>query len=453
MLDVIIIGAGPAGSVTATLLRRLGFEVEIWERTPFPRHRIGESLPPRAVALLRHLGLKIDDFAVMEGHTSIWGTAEPHRAVFQEGYGLQVERERFDQMLLEQSGCGIHFGKVASGLIKEKDRVVGVRSTEGETRARYIVMATGPGKATRHLRQSAIFGYWRNSKHPEGSQANDTIIEAFPDGWVWSLRLASDQRNVTVVFDSPGTSYLEAIRQTSFVRQMLEGAELISRPVGCDASWQCVDSFAEAGVLHVGDSGSVIDPLSSQGVYKAMCAAMSAAVVINTCIKKPELENSALDFYNEEERRTYDGYSAGSVATFRNEQRWPDRPFWKTRHDLKAWDIQPRVFSTELAHAIETGKDSSIVLGNAPGTGVAKRPTMSGTFIELAEYVVSAVFQYGYRGAHASTILRIHRSLAQPKPLHALLAELRSRDVSGLLKVIAYMYREGLISAGAPNGV
>src|SRR5215471_11724396 len=175
MIDVIVVGAGPAGSVTAALLRRLGYHVEIWERTTFPRHRIGESLPPRAVALLQHLKLHAEGFAVMEGHTSIWGSEKPHRAVFEEGYGLQVDRDRFDQLLLDQSAVTAQFGKACTGIVRDAGRVIGVRSNDGETHARFVVVATGPGKAERQLRQSATYGYWRNSKHPEGSQANDTI--------------------------------------------------------------------------------------------------------------------------------------------------------------------------------------------------------------------------------------------------------------------------------------
>ena len=191
MVDVIVVGAGPAGSVTAALLNRLGYRVEIWERDSFPRHRIGESLPPRTIALLQHLGFDTPGFAVMEGHTSIWGSPEPHRAVFENAYGLQVERDRFDEMLLQQSGATVQFGRSATGLLRDGERVTGVQFSAGEVPCRFVVMATGPGKGIRDLKQSAIYGYWRNSRHPEGSQANDTIIEAFPDGWVWSLRLSS----------------------------------------------------------------------------------------------------------------------------------------------------------------------------------------------------------------------------------------------------------------------
>src|SRR5262245_28733809 len=221
MVDVIVVGAGPAGSVTAALLSRLGYRVEIWERDNFPRHRIGESLPPRTIALLQHLGFDTPGFAVMEGHTSIWGSSEPHRAVFENAYGLQVERDRFDEMLLRQSGATAQFRRSATGLVREGQRVVGVQFSTGEVSCRVVVMATGPvgpSKVIRDLKQSAIYGYWRNSRHPEGSQANDTIIEAFPDGWVWSLRLSSGARNVTVLFDQAGLRYEDAIRQTTFVR-------------------------------------------------------------------------------------------------------------------------------------------------------------------------------------------------------------------------------------------
>jgi flavin-dependent dehydrogenase len=448
MVDVIVVGAGPSGSVTAALLARLGHLVEIWERESFPRHRIGESLPPRTIALLTHLGFDTPGFAVMEGHTSIWGSAEPHRAVFENAHGLQVERDRFDEMLLRQSGVAVQFGRSATGFLRDGQRISGVRSSAGDVRCRFVVMATGPvgpGKASRDLKQSAIYGYWRNSRHPEGSQANDTIIEAFPDGWVWSLRLSSGARNVTVLFDKGGLRYEEAIQKTTFVRGLIESADLIAKPTGCDASWQRTEVFAQPGMLRVGDAASVIDPLSSQGVYKALCSAVTAATVINTCLEKPEMESAALDFYNAEERRAYDGYSAGGVASFRAEQRWPDQPFWKTRHSLSLWDIKPREFSRDVANAIETGRAGDLRLQNASGTRVAQRATMSGPFITLANYVVSATFDYGYRGPHAATMLDIHCALAQPKTVKDLVAGSKRTGSSTLLKVIAYMYREGLI--------
>ena len=103
------------------------------------------------------------------------------------------------------------------------------------------------------------------------------------------------------------------------------------------------------------------------------------------------------------------------------------------------------MFSADVAVAIETGKAGDLKLRNAFGTGIAKRATITGPFIDLAEYLVSATFDYGYRGPYASTIIQVHQSLAQPKTMKDLIAEVKGTDASTLLKVIAYMYREGLI--------
>ncbi|MBO6904625.1 MAG: tryptophan 7-halogenase, partial [Parvibaculum sp.] len=60
MPDVVIIGAGPAGSVAAALLASAGFEVEVLERAHFPRFSIGESLLPQAMEWLAEADLLRD---------------------------------------------------------------------------------------------------------------------------------------------------------------------------------------------------------------------------------------------------------------------------------------------------------------------------------------------------------------------------------------------------------
>ena len=56
--DVIIIGAGPAGSTAALLLARQGFDVIVLEKSKFPRFHIGESILPRNFPLVQELGLE-----------------------------------------------------------------------------------------------------------------------------------------------------------------------------------------------------------------------------------------------------------------------------------------------------------------------------------------------------------------------------------------------------------
>ena len=59
MIDVLVIGGGPAGSTAATLLARKGFSVTILERERFPRFQVGESLLPYNNDLFARLGVAV----------------------------------------------------------------------------------------------------------------------------------------------------------------------------------------------------------------------------------------------------------------------------------------------------------------------------------------------------------------------------------------------------------
>lgn len=475
--DILVVGAGPAGTVTAALLQRLGCTVEVWERLRFPRFRIGESLPPRTIGLLRHLGFdsatSTRHFAVMEGHTSLWGSGEPRRAVFPEGFGLQVERSLFDQLLAEQSAARIHFGRDTTQLIREGGAIVGARfrgpDSEGEQRFRFVIVAGGGGSGRRlardpkvDLHQVAVYAYWAGSNFPEGSQANDTVIEALPDGWVWSLRLASGLRNVTLVCGEASAGeiaagrdgfYQKAVDSTTFVRRALSGARMSTPVETCGASWLRSESYGEPGMLLVGDAATTVDPLSSQGVYKALCSAVTAAAVANTCLKSPKLSGVSLNYFDEEEKRAYDGYAAGSIATFRAEQRWPDRPFWRQRHALSAWDhlvhpAEPSPVISELARSIETGRANDLMLATADGVRVEKRAFIEGSLIAVADCVVTDRTPQGYKGPHAAVIADLAGQFKGGRTIGKVLEAAAS---SRLLPIVAYMCREGLIRRGSAS--
>ena len=55
--DVVVIGGGPGGSTTATMLARQGWQVLLLERERFPRDHIGESLLPASIPVLEELGV------------------------------------------------------------------------------------------------------------------------------------------------------------------------------------------------------------------------------------------------------------------------------------------------------------------------------------------------------------------------------------------------------------
>src|SRR3954467_14737131 len=110
--DVLVIGAGPAGSVAAALLRQQGRQVLVIEREQFPRFSIGESLLPQSMAYLEQAGMLqagveagfqfkngaafmrdgcYTDFDFRDKHSAGWGTT------------YQVQRADFDNILAREA--------------------------------------------------------------------------------------------------------------------------------------------------------------------------------------------------------------------------------------------------------------------------------------------------------------------------------------------------------------
>src|SRR5205807_6660475 len=112
----LVIGGGPACAISALTLNKLGHEVELFEREAFPRHRIGESLLPGTLSILKRLGLqeKLDaaGFLRKPSATFLWGQDQPpytfsfataRPAEWIMDHAIQVYREEFDALLLNEA--------------------------------------------------------------------------------------------------------------------------------------------------------------------------------------------------------------------------------------------------------------------------------------------------------------------------------------------------------------
>src|SRR3954454_6962321 len=130
MHDVIVIGGGPAGSTTATLLAKKGFDVLLLERERFPRFQIGEKLLPFNNDIFQRLGileqLEQGDFVPKDGAEFVTGDGArgytfrfdqnlpaPHDRAF------QVTRAKFDELLMKTAS-------EAGGVVRQETNVTGV---------------------------------------------------------------------------------------------------------------------------------------------------------------------------------------------------------------------------------------------------------------------------------------------------------------------------------------
>ena len=136
--DVVVIGGGPGGSTTATMLARKGWQVLLLERERFPRDHIGESLLPASMPVLEELGVlpavQEAGFLRKWGATMVWGTDKtPWSWYFRETnqrypHAYQVWRPQFDQLLLDNSrahGVEVREGHQVVDVLFEDGRAVG----------------------------------------------------------------------------------------------------------------------------------------------------------------------------------------------------------------------------------------------------------------------------------------------------------------------------------------
>src|SRR5258707_4402588 len=140
MIDVVVIGGGPAGSTAATLLARKGFSVTLLERERFPRFQVGESLLPYNNDLFARLGVTVPmtkgSFTPKYGAgfvTADGALGYTFRFIenLPEAYhqSFQVKRAEFDELLLRNA--------VASGVdVREETAVNGLELADSEIATR-----------------------------------------------------------------------------------------------------------------------------------------------------------------------------------------------------------------------------------------------------------------------------------------------------------------------------
>ncbi len=482
--DIVVAGGGPAGATISRLLAGFGFQVVLLEKRRFPRHQIGESLTPQILSILDFLGLRarVEEagFLRMAGHTVYWGSPQPRTSYYSPDHtrrGFQVWRADFDSMLLAHARTGgVHvFEEHAVESVEFNNNSVTVRYTrQGTIEASFFVDASGHTGilARQGLRQRdqifqtlAINGYWHEAGGPAGIDAANTLLETYADGMVWSVPLHNGLRNVTLLVDWQDGDrirrqglrqfYLSDLKKTRYMSDLLTGAQLAQSPQAFDATLYTASAFAGERFFLVGDAGIFIDPLSSEGVHKAMASAITGAAVVNTILNRPTMTPHAIRFYEEGQQATYTAHYDQSARYYREEGRWLDQLFWHRRTQVHSPAAAANLSSSPPSAIRHPPLISHLQL--AATVTIESRPVVEGPYIELREVVIAPPYPRGVRflqGVCVPTLLTIvnqHTAIADVLPAYLHQSEGKRCPPESVRQVLARLYQEGMLTAIAPD--
>lgn len=310
--DVIIIGAGPAGSTSALLLARQGFNVIAIEKAKFPRFHIGESILPRNFPLVKELGLEaaLEKLPHLKKYGAEFGMGDDLNTTrFNFDTGLipgsrtfNIERAVFDKMLMDEArsaGAAIREETAVKQIIKLAAGNVEVQLDSGETlKAKYLLDASGHGTVVgrylgirkpiddTRLHKCAYFEHFDNVERLPGSEDGHPSIMMTDEGWFWLIGLNEKMTSVGFVCHPdlikrvgvPANRMFQwAASRCPVVRHRMRNASgPTTNQVLADFSYTC-KPFAGDGYFLVGDAGCFLDPIFSTGVTLAMMGATQAA--------------------------------------------------------------------------------------------------------------------------------------------------------------------------------
>ncbi|MCB9726988.1 MAG: NAD(P)/FAD-dependent oxidoreductase [Deltaproteobacteria bacterium] len=294
--DVIIVGAGPAGTTAATLLAGAGHRVLVLEREVFPRFHIGESLLPLGLTLLDELGVRPEPQVFRHKAGARFVDERSGRAAgfdFSEAlpgpprHAWQVVRAGFDAQMrdrAEAAGAEIRHGQTVREVAIDADGVQ-VRCDSGSERGRYLVDATGQDRLLarrgRTVSPYKAFGKAAVFTHFEGL-SDAAVQEIGPggeiqvlireDGWAWLIPLPGERLSVGVVSREATMEQglLDALLQDSpLTRRLTAGAERGQTRVIGNFSFR---NTAPHGARYacIGDASCFLDPVFSSGVSLAL---------------------------------------------------------------------------------------------------------------------------------------------------------------------------------------
>ena len=319
-VDVLVIGAGPSGCVSASILHQSGLNVLVVEKEKFPRFVIGESLLPRSMETLERAGFidalkgkgfqekfgakfvrgeEVCDFNFSDQYTKGWNwTWQVPRADFDLAISQELQKKGVE-ILFEHTVTGIEFqGSNSTTTILDKD------GNTVEVKAKFIVDSSGYGRVIPRLfnldkpsnlpMRKTLFAHITDSNRLAYAEPNRIIVVVIKqDIWVWLIPFSNGNTSLGFVGDptyfdqfegnTPEEKLWKMINSDPYLTERFKNQEFVFSPKTIEGWSVTTEKFYDEGFVLTGNVTEFLDPIFSSGVTLAVVSGERAA---NIVIKK-----------------------------------------------------------------------------------------------------------------------------------------------------------------------
>lgn len=373
-VDVVVMGGGPAGSVTAALLAQAGASVAVIERERFPRLRVGEGVAPGSLAVLDGLDLRAP---LSDRYTQRLGTrltcartGRTQRFAYEDAFadlgpGWLAPRAHLDDALLRRAvelGAELLAPASVEDVLFEAGRARGVRVSHPDGRregfvARVIVDATGQESLLARrldarapiagLDRSAMVAWWQHATRREGDEEGDLEAVVTPHGWIWHAPLPGEVSSLGALCspawtrnrrrgESTDDFYARTLDDAAPTRALVRRAVKLTAARGQSGFAFTAPRRAGEGWLLVGDAAGFVDPLFDSGMHLAIGGGAEAARAVLDALAADDVSAARFARYAARVRRATELYAGLAQAFYAGSL--PDAMFEaRTRAARQPW--------------------------------------------------------------------------------------------------------------------
>ncbi len=363
MIDILIIGNGPAGLASAITLRQQGASVMVVHRpADSNKFRAGESLAASARISLAEL--EVWEEFLNDGHEPCYGNAScwgDDRLYFNDfiqspsGQGWYVDRPAFESMLTRKAtSLGVSFYETdRSFRLYREDNGWKYAGDHLEISPTMVIDASGRNRwlsrqlGIRRIRRDEQVAVISILAATDPLNNRQSLIEAVSDGW-WYVSDIGEGKIARIFFTDPDlhdrNSWLDPLYwenkslQTKFIRHRVpvnRYKEILPLQFTSAGSHH-LEHYTGEGWLAAGDAACSLDPLSSHGIAFALRSGIDAALAA-----KEQLTgiSPAGNGYHEKIELAFRLYNEQRTAFYQKETRWKNEPFWKRRHAEQMMEV------------------------------------------------------------------------------------------------------------------